>query len=65
MEVAKHLHSVLDVGYIRAFYFHIHAVKIHHRDEYNAECEKDTAQFMVQLFICGGNFDRYERRKGC
>jgi len=34
-----------------AFYFHVHAVKIHHRDEYNTECEKDTTQFMVRLFI--------------
>jgi len=25
---------------------------IHHRDEYNAECEKGTAPFMVRLFIC-------------
>jgi len=24
---------------------------IHHRDEYNAECEKGTAPFMVRLFI--------------
>jgi len=27
-------------------YFHVHAVKIHHRYEYN-ECEKDTAPFTV------------------
>jgi len=34
---------------LNIFYFHVRAVKIHHRD--NAEHEKDTAPFMVQLFI--------------
>jgi len=32
-------------------YFHVHAVMIRHRDECNAECENDTAPFMVKLFI--------------
>jgi len=41
-------------------YFHVHDVMIHHRDEYNAECEKDThhlwCSYSFWRFVLYGHF---------
>jgi len=49
METGRGYHVWYDL-FTEHGYFHVHAVKIHHRDECN-ECEKDTAPFMMRLFM--------------